>query len=225
MINAMDNFILKLTIPPQTQQLNPIIPQNNSSKSRIILIVIIIFLFVISINRIIYLLGTRKDNIPKEAKQEEVPTTTQIPISLAAALKDTITMRGSSMNPNYIDNQSYSVNKEYYKSHNPLRFDVILLIEQSANGPIEVIKRIIGLPGEKIQIIDGDVYINGNILSEPYILKKGSTKLYSVTIMKEGQTIDITQDQYFVMGDNREHSSDSRDWGFLKKENITGKLD
>jgi len=65
----------------------------------------------------------------------------------------------------------------------------------------------------------------GNILSEPYILEKGNTKLYTETIMKEGQTIDISQDQYFVMGDNRKNSSDSRDWGFLKKENIIGKLE
>lgn len=144
--------------------------------------------------------------------------------SIPANQNSTVSMFGSSMNPNFINNTSYSVDRNYYRTNDPKRGDVVLLIEQATNGPIEVIKRIIGLQGEKIQIKDGQVYINGNILPEPYIMKEKSTNLYSENIIKEGQAIDIPPNQYFVMGDNREHSSDSRDWGLLKKENIIGKL-
>ncbi len=212
----------------QNQQINPIIPRNNSSKTKIVLIVIIIFLFVISVSTAIYLIKNKNEEVNTQANQNIMPTITQtLIISTPAPTPqiDLIIMLGSSMNPNYIHNHSYSIDKEYYKSHSPQRNDVILLITQSTNGPIEIIKRIIGLPGETIQIKDGEVYINGNILSEPYILEKDNTKLYTETIMKEGQTIDIPQDQYFVMGDNRKNSSDSRDWGLLKQENIIGKLE
>ena len=79
------------------------------------------------------------------------------------------------------------------------------------------IKRIIGLPGEKIEIVGGKVFINGRILDEPYVDESFNQNKMDM------QPKMIPENHYFVMGDNRDNSSDSRYWGTLPKELVTGK--
>ena len=91
------------------------------------------------------------------------------------------------------------------------RFDIVVLKNEEDEL---VVKRIIGLPGESIGCEDGKVYINENILKETYVSSKTST----FSIQK------IPKDKYFVMGDNRSNSIDSRVYGPVKTEKIVGKV-
>ena len=85
----------------------------------------------------------------------------------------------------------------------------------AANEPDDLVKRIIGLPGEILAVHDGYVWINNQALNEPYTLEAPTYSYGPVT---------IPENSYFVMGDNRNNSKDSHFWGFLPKENITGKV-
>lgn len=97
------------------------------------------------------------------------------------------------------------------------RGDVVLFTLDST-GETEYVKRVIGLPGEEIEIKEnGDVYINGELLDEQYV-DKLEIPMYGAGITK------IPEDSYFLMGDNRYDSWDSRDFGVINKENILGKL-
>jgi signal peptidase I len=132
-------------------------------------------------------------------------------------------IKGASMEPNYHDREYLLTDKVTYRFNEPERGDVIVfeppLPNIQENG--EYIKRIIGLPGESVMIKDGSVYINGKLLEENYLRANGYTE--NKHFAKEGETIVIPKDNYFVLGDNREYSSDSREWGFVPKENITGR--
>jgi signal peptidase I len=82
------------------------------------------------------------------------------------------------------------------------------------NPEIDYIKRVIGLPGDRVSIYDGSVYVNGSSIAEPYLLEPPYGN-YSEHIVPEGSV--------FVLGDNRNNSEDSRSWGFLGIEDIIGK--
>lgn len=84
----------------------------------------------------------------------------------------------------------------------------------------DFIKRVIGLPGETLEVRDKVVYINGNVIEEPYVLH---TKPNNTPVRDNFGPVTIPEDQYFVMGDNREGSYDSRWWGPVKREKIVGK--
>jgi len=122
-------------------------------------------------------------------------------------------VEGSSMEANLHDGERLIVVKAAYWFGEPQRGDVIIFTH-----PLDMertlVKRVIGLPCEQIEIKDGIVYINGSPMEEPYI--KGTTSSFTKT--------DIPEGYYFVMGDNRQASSDSRSWGPLPEENIIGRV-
>ncbi|MCR4901476.1 MAG: signal peptidase I [Butyrivibrio sp.] len=126
---------------------------------------------------------------------------------------------GSSMEYTLQDGDSLIVDKLSYRFKNPERFDIIIFEYQYGDEPC-FIKRIIGLPGETVQIdTNGTIYINGEVLEEGYGAE---------IIQDPGRAIDpivLGEDEYFVLGDNRNHSMDGRDYsvGNVKKSTIVGK--
>lgn len=127
-------------------------------------------------------------------------------------------VEGESMEPNFHNNQYIIIDKLSYKIRQPKRGEVVVLHPPVAPSD-NYIKRIVGLPGEKIRFEDGDVFINEKKLDENY-LGVENHKTDEVNTKKE---VALGPDEYFVLGDNREHSSDSREWGVLKKAGIEGR--
>lgn len=84
----------------------------------------------------------------------------------------------------------------------------------SAHATEDFIKRVVGLPGDKIEIRNHTTYVNGQPLYEPYVLEKSNNDFGPIV---------VPANSVFVMGDNRNNSADSREWGFLPMENITGR--
>ncbi|WP_419785629.1 signal peptidase I [Pseudodesulfovibrio sp.] len=109
--------------------------------------------------------------------------------------------------------------KELYKVGDPQRGD-IAVFKFPEDESKDFIKRVIGLPGETIEVKDKVVYIDGKALDEPYV---HHTKAGSMPVRDNFGPYVIPQGQYFMMGDNREGSYDSRWWGTVKREKIVGK--
>ncbi len=122
-------------------------------------------------------------------------------------------IEGFSMEPNFHDGQYLFVNKLEYMLHPPQRGDVIVFLPPSSTTR-DFIKRVIALPGERVEIVDGVVLINGIKLDEPYPTNFG-TYSYGPAV--------VGPDEYFVLGDNRNNSSDSHTWGTLPDKKIIGK--
>lgn len=119
---------------------------------------------------------------------------------------------GSSMYPTLKSDEILILNKV---SKNKLkRFDIVVIKYNSET----IIKRIIGLPGEKIEYIDNVLYVNGEIVDEPF--EHGDTNDFSLS---EISSESVPEDSYFVVGDNRGISMDSRIIGFIDKKDILGK--
>jgi signal peptidase I len=129
-------------------------------------------------------------------------------------------IKGDSMQPNFPDGEYLITDKVTYRFSEPKRGDVVVFEAPGGNGE-EFIKRIIGLPGEKVGIKDGKVFINSQHLAESYITQSMLTT--GSTFLRDGQEVVVTENNYFVLGDNRPSSSDSRTWGFVPKESITGR--
>ncbi len=129
-------------------------------------------------------------------------------------------IKGNSMEPNYHDGEYLLTDKLTYRFKEPQRGDVVVF--EPPNSPDEeYIKRIIALPGETISINNGKFYINGQMLNESYIPENIYTK--GKDFLPNNTVKTVPQGSYFVSGDNRESSSDSRYWGFIRKDKITGK--
>lgn len=124
---------------------------------------------------------------------------------------------GVSMEPSFEEGQRVLINKVAYKFREPERGDVIVF-HSASNRRVEYIKRIIALPGESVEIRGGKVYIhkNGNVLplDEPYI-KEPPHHDFRGGI--------IPEDEYFVLGDNRNNSTDSRNGWTVSRQDIIGK--
>lgn len=137
---------------------------------------------------------------------------------------------GSSMLPNYHSGDRLYTNKlSHWFNGTDLgrvlgldykRGDVVV-VDKPGLG-LSLIKRIVGLPGERIEIRDGNVYINGIALKEEYLDDSIETK--GAVFLQENKEVLVPEDSYFVMGDNRPVSNDSRYIGFINKDWISGKI-
>lgn len=125
---------------------------------------------------------------------------------------------GQSMETTLYHNDNLIVDKISYRFRDPKRFEIIVFPYQYRENTY-YIKRIIGLPGETVQVINGYVYIDGEQLDEHY----GKEVMESPGIAED--PITLGEDEYFVLGDNRNHSSDSRDAsvGVLHRKDLLGR--
>ncbi len=130
-------------------------------------------------------------------------------------------VKGASMEPTFHSGDYILTSRITYKFRNPQRGDVIVF-KSPKNPDIEYIKRIIGLPGDKILIENGEVYVNGIKLEETYISAK--TNLWEGGFVQEGKAIEVPDGYLFVMGDNRPRSSDSREFGPIPFDSVVGQV-
>ena len=120
----------------------------------------------------------------------------------------------SSMEPNLHEGQRLLVSKIAYNFGEPERGDIIVFPPPHLNSDKDYIKRIIGLPGETLQIVAGVVYVNDVPLEEPYITNPGNGSMAKTT---------VPAGEYFVLGDNRTNSTDSRTGWTVPLDSIVGK--
>lgn len=131
-------------------------------------------------------------------------------------------VKGHSMEPTYHDGEYILTDKISFRFGGPQRGDVVVF-RSPKNQDVDFIKRIIGLPGEKLKIKGGKVYINGNVLDESTYLDP-SVYTGPESFLAENTDIIIPQNNYFAMGDNRSGSSDSRDFGPVPPTEFIGKV-
>lgn len=129
-------------------------------------------------------------------------------------------VQGNSMVPTFQTGDYLITEKVSYRFGGPKKGDIIVL-KNPRDESQDFIKRIIAVPGDTIKIADNTVYVNGEPLNESYLPPGTITR--SGAFLTEGTLVKVADDQYFVFGDNREHSSDSREWGPLTKAEIVGK--
>ena len=134
-------------------------------------------------------------------------------------------VRGASMEPNLSDGQYLLTDKVSYRFGDPKRGDIIVF-KSPVDQNFDYIKRIIALPGETVKIENSEIIIKnsenpkGFVLNSPYETNGDTTP---GSRLENGREITLDTNDYFVLGDNRSQSFDSREWGTLPRENIIGK--
>jgi signal peptidase I len=110
----------------------------------------------------------------------------------------------------------------YKLLHNDPKRGEVMIFQYPGDKRLDYIKRVIGLPGDVVEVRDGHVYVNGKELHEVYV-KEAPFSTWGPEQVPGGDTPDHSDDMYFVMGDNRNHSSDSRVWGYVPRRNFEGR--
>lgn len=129
-----------------------------------------------------------------------------------SALTDRVRVENISMQPTLNEGELLVVYKLAYRLGEPHRGDIIVF-HHNRQPPEDYIKRIIGLPGDEVRVEGGQVYVNGIALNEPYIAEPPAyTGVW-----------EVPPDLLFVLGDNRNRSSDSRIWGFVPMSDVVGR--
>lgn len=128
------------------------------------------------------------------------------------AVSARVRVDGFSMRPTLENGEFVLVNKTSYRFSEMARGDIIVF-HFPLKPDEELIKRVIGLPGDRVLVENNQVYVNGQLLNEPYIAQ---APIYA------GEWT-VLDGQLFVLGDNRNNSNDSKDWGLLPAENVVGK--
>ena len=146
-------------------------------------------------------------------KEKKFITIVIIIIILKIFVFNFILVKGDSMNPKYKNNDFMFLNKIIY-SFKPIRRGEVIVLKYKNNN---LIKRIIGLPNDKIKVENGKLYINNKEYYENYI--------NSYTASYDFDEITLKDNEYFVMGDNRYNSYDSRNFGTIMKNNIIGRVE
>lgn len=123
-----------------------------------------------------------------------------------------VRVEGISMDTTFHEGQLLMVNKLNYRFNAPSRGDVIVFTSP-VEPDKEYIKRLIGLPGDEIAVHDGKLSINGEVVDEPYLHEQPGYE-FDAWVVPDGM--------YFALGDNRNHSFDSHNWGGVPKENLIG---
>lgn len=121
-------------------------------------------------------------------------------------------IEGPSMMPTLNPGQYLIINKVVYRLHPPGRGDIIVF-HHPRSPDRDLIKRVVGVPGDVVEVRKGEVSVNGALLDEPYVLQPG----------RNSGHYELGPDEYFVLGDNRPNSDDSRNWGTVKGDQIVGK--
>lgn len=136
---------------------------------------------------------------------------------------------GDSMMPTFVNNEYLIAEKISYDFTQPHRGDVVIF-RYPKNPSIIYIKRVIALPGEVVDIKDGKVNIADSVntnpapLPESYLGASIKTNIFDVTAQTQEFKLALKENEFFVLGDNRDHSSDSREWGVLPRANIIGRV-
>ena len=143
-----------------------------------------------------------------------------IAVVLIVFIYQPVKVEGTSMEPGLSDNERIFINKFTYKLNlGDIRRGDTVVFWYPADTTKSYIKRVIALPGDRIRIQHGQVYVNGSPLVEDYVAER----FRDPGTWKEGRDIAVPPGDYFVLGDHRNSSSDSRSWGWVPRDNIYGK--
>lgn len=134
-------------------------------------------------------------------------------------LVEPLEVSGDSMAPT-LHNKEQIVVEKVSMNFSELKHGDIVVFNSPENENMLVIKRLIGLPGDTVTIREGHVYLNNTQLDEPYLDSEITTKGKEI---EEAQLVKVPSDAYFVLGDNRDNSMDSRDFGLVKMDKLVGK--
>lgn len=134
-------------------------------------------------------------------------------------------VKGSSMFPTFKNGEYLLTEKLSYQFGDPKRGDVVIFkappSEPCAADECEYIKRVIGVPGDKVMVQDGDVFVNGEMLDQSFLPEKVYTS--EGEYMEEGVEKEVPKNEYLCFGDNRPNSRDGREFGPIKRDTIIGK--
>jgi signal peptidase I len=128
-------------------------------------------------------------------------------------------VNGESMEPNFHNGEYILTNKVTYKFRVPARGDVVIF-KSWKDKDVDYIKRVIALPGEIVSLRNNSIYVNDEKLDEQYL--SPNIAIFGGSSLQEGQSVTVPENMLFVLGDNRPHSSDSREFGPVAEEDIIG---